>query len=90
MIIKLKISPKVGLPARAFVPKSTICLAVCYHLLLSTNLWLTVYGIHLIYMDVLKILKKVFDEVFPQKKVLCSNRFLLQMAYLKENKNLKN
>jgi len=49
-----------------------------------------IYGIPLIHMDVLEILKKVLDEVFPQKKVLCSNRFLLQMAYLKENKNLKN
>lgn len=90
MILKLVISLKVGRPARASVLKPSICLAVSYHLLLSTDLWITVYGIHLIHMDVLEILKKVLDEVFPQKKVLCSNRFLLQMAYLKENKNLKN
>jgi len=45
-----------------------------------------IYGIHWIHMDVLEILEKVLDEVFPQKKVLCSIRFLLQMAYLRKQK----
>ena len=56
----------------------------------SPNYWFTypralhVYSINLIYIEFWKFWESAWSSAFPQKKVLCSNSFRLQMAYLNQ------
>ena len=58
----------------------------------SSNYWYTyprilhVYSINLLYMEFWKFRESAWSSAFPQKKLLCSNSFRLQMAYLNETK----